>query len=532
MATVSNIPAPQEIQPVLVPAPEGAEFHRKLGNISRQSGVYFAGTIFTTLAGYLFKIYLARRLGAEALGLYALGMTIVGFLGLFNAVGLPTAAARFVAEYSARREFARLGGFLRGGLAVLSVGNLLLGAAVLMAGPWVAVHFYHAPALTPYFWAFALIMLFGVLTGFLGQVLAGYRDVTRRTIITHFIGTPANILVAILLISLGLGLRGYLVAQVATALLVLALLAVSVWRMTPAEARSGAALVPVERKVVTFSAVAFGIAGVDFLLSQADKIVLGSYVTAKQVGIYAVAMALVGFVPIALQSVNQIFSPVIAELHAVGNRPLLQQLYTTLTKWIIILSIPLALTLAAFARPLMGIFGSAFQSGAAVLVIGATGQLVNCAVGSVGFLLLMSGHQMSMVKIQAVNAALMVGLSFLLIPRMGMTGAALASAITVATTNLWSLAAVRRKLKLFPYDAGYFKLALPTLLCGAILVALSHGIAGVHSAWKITGLGLVCAYVTFLGTLFISGLDRLDRQILQVVWARIRPARSGDGVGD
>src|SRR5260221_9427779 len=99
-------------------------------------------------------------------------MTIVGFLGLFNAVGLPRAAARFVAEYSTRGEFVRLGGFLRGGLALLSVGNLLLGAAVLIAGPWGGGHFFHAPALRSYFWAFSLIMLFGALTTFFGQVIA------------------------------------------------------------------------------------------------------------------------------------------------------------------------------------------------------------------------------------------------------------------------------------------------------------------------------------------------------------------------
>ena len=531
MATATNIPAAQETTPVLVPTQQrGNEFHRRIGSISRQSGVYFAGTILTAATGYLFKIYLARKLGAEALGLYALGMSIVGFLGLFNAVGLPTAAARFVAEYSTREEFARLGAFLRGGLALLSVGNLLLGGVVLVAGPWVAVHFYHAPALRSYFWAFALLMLFGVLTNFLGQVMAGYRDVARRTIITHFIGTPANIMVAVLLISLGFGLGGYMVAQVASAMLVLALLTVSVWRMTPVKARAAGALVPVEKRVVAFSAAAFGIAGVDFALSQTDKIVLGYYLAPKQVGIYAVAMALVGFVPIALQSVNQIFSPIIAELHAGGNRLLLQRLYATLTKWIMILTIPLALTIVIFARPLMGIFGAGFQSGAAVLAIGATGQIINCAVGSVGFLLMMSGHQIEMIKIQAVNAVLMIGLSLFLVPRLGMTGAALASAITVATTNIWSLAVVRRRLKLFPYDAGYLKLAVPALLSTGLLVFMSQVLAGAHSPWKMAALALVGAYGSFLGTLFVFGLDGEDRQIAQMVWARITQKVRRNGV--
>ncbi len=131
MSAATHIPVVEESKPELVPELAVGEFHRRIGQISRQSGVYFAGTIFTAAAGYFFKIYLARRLGAEALGLYALGMSMVGFLGLFNAVGLPTAAARFVAEYSARREFARLGGFLRrqpglalGGQSVAGGGGL------------------------------------------------------------------------------------------------------------------------------------------------------------------------------------------------------------------------------------------------------------------------------------------------------------------------------------------------------------------------------------------------------------------------
>jgi hypothetical protein len=40
-----------------------------VGHISRQAGVFFAGTMFTAVAGYLFKVYRACTLGAEALGI-------------------------------------------------------------------------------------------------------------------------------------------------------------------------------------------------------------------------------------------------------------------------------------------------------------------------------------------------------------------------------------------------------------------------------------------------------------------------------
>jgi len=77
-------------------------------------GGLLRGTLFTAVAGYLFKIYLARVLGADALGMYALGMTIVGFFGLFNGLGLPQAAVRFVAAYSATEHGSACMGFFAG----------------------------------------------------------------------------------------------------------------------------------------------------------------------------------------------------------------------------------------------------------------------------------------------------------------------------------------------------------------------------------------------------------------------------------
>ena len=520
MSAIAELAPSTERDPQQAQSRETAEFRSRMGSISRQSAVYFAGTLVTTAAGYFFRIYLARTLGAEALGLYALGMSIVGLLSLFNAFGLPSAAARFVAGYCGKHEYAHLASFLRGSVALLAAGNLLLGAVLIIAGPWIAIHFYHAPALAAYFWPFALIMLFGVFNSFLGQVMAGYQDVARRTLITHFIGTPANMLFAVGLISLGFGLAGYLTAQVISAFIVLALLAIYVFRMTPPEARHSAVSARIEKEVVAFSAAAFAIAGVEFVLSQADKIVLGYYLSATQVGIYAVAMALVGFVPVALQSVNQIFSPGIAELHATGNHLLLQRLYTTLTKWILAFTIPLGLTIIIFARPLMGIFGPAFQAGATVLVIGTVGQLVNCAVGSVGYLLLMAGHQNQMVKIQAVNAALMITLSILLVPRFGIRGAACAAAVAVAVTNLWSLRAVYQRLQLFPYDSSYLKLLLPGIL-SAMVVAMLRFSLHAYSAFLVAAVGLFCAYAVFLASFVSFGLDPDDRRLAQAAWGKI-----------
>ncbi len=502
-----------------------AEFRRRVKSISRHSTVYFAGTLFTAVSGYFFKIYLARTLGAEALGIYALGISIVGVIGLFNAVGLPTAGAKFVSEYSSRGDYVRLGAFLRGALSLLGFGNIVLGAVLLVAMPSIAVRFYHTPALASYSWSFAAIMLLGVLNTFLGQCMAGFSAVAQRTVITHFMGTSATILLAVVLISLHFGLGGYLVAQVASATLILGCLVYSVWKLTPPRARTTGGLGHMEKRVVAFSATTFGIAMVHFVLAQADKITLGYYLNVRQVGIYAVSIAVAGFVPIALTSVNQIFSPMIAELHSAGNHQMLQLLYAWLTKWVLVFTIPLAAAIIIFAGPVMTAFGGDFRSGAAVLAVCAIAQVVNCGAGSVGFLLLMSGNQLSLMKIQAVNAILMVALNILLVPRLGILGAALGLSASIVGTNVWCLAEVRKRLHLFPYNRSYAKVVLSAIVTTLALVLQRNFLP--HATWRAAGFALPLAYMVFLGAMFVVGFDAEDRMLARLAWSKIWGANNG-----
>lgn len=501
---------------------EMRDFRLHMGRISRQSLVFFAGTIFTAAAGYFFKVYLARVLGAEALGIYALGMTIIGLLGVFNGLGLPQAAVRFVSAYSATGSFDLLRGFLARGAGLLLLSNLLVVGAVLLAGPWIAVRFYHTPALKAYLGLFALIVFFGAVTTFLGQVLAGYKDVTRRTVIINFVGIPLTMILAIVAIPRGMGLWGYIWAQVASAIVVCILLGVSVWRLTPTPARAlFAHLPPLEKQVVSFSGAALGVGFLEFAMGQTDKVLIGFYLSARALGIYAVAAAMVAFVPIVLQSVNQIFSPTIADLYARRQMQLLERIFQTLTKWILASTIPLAVAIIVFAPSLMGIFGRDFEAGWPILVIGTLGQLVNCGVGSVGYMLLMSGNQKRLIQVQGTAAVVMLLLGLLIIPLWGITGAALAAALTNIVTNVLCLRAVRRVLRLSPFTKSYFRLFLPT--CGTALGVLlwREALTGFRPSIVIS-TGFLFAYAIFLGLAWAHGLTSDDRLIATAVWTRMR----------
>jgi O-antigen/teichoic acid export membrane protein len=525
--------APQELTPFAMKhvesstpsaTPDKSAFKREMGRISRNSGIVFAGTLFTAAFGYVFKVYLARVLGAESLGIYALGMTLVGFLSIVNALGFPDSAVRFVAVYMVSERFAALRSLLWNGAWTLLASNLVFAAILLQIGPWVATRYYHTPQLAHYLPLFTLIMVTGTLTAFFGNVLAGYKEVGRRTVIARFVASLVTMVFTILLISRGTALSGYLMAQIISALVVLILLLAQVRRFTPVEARSLDVTKPwIEPEVWSFSAAMVGASLMVFIMGQTDRIALGYYRSARDVGIYTVAAALVAYEPIVLNSVNQIFAPVIADLHTRGDHVLLGRLFQTLTKWTLGLTFPLGMVMILFARPIMRLFGHDFESGWLILVVGTCGQLVNCGVGSVGCLLFMSGNQHRLIRVQAAMAVVMVTLSILLIPRWGAWGAAVAAAVTNSGVNAWNLLEVKSALKLSPYNRSYLKLLPPILIALLIILVMSRAPIFMKG-WLMILAALGLGYGTFAAAILVIGLDADDRLVANAVWMRLRGA--------
>jgi O-antigen/teichoic acid export membrane protein len=507
------------------------EFKRNMGQISRQSSVFFAGTLFTMAAGYLVKVYVARVLGAEQLGLYALGMTIVSLTQLVASVGLQGAAARYIAVYKATGKLNDLRGFLTRSVTIVVCLNLIFSAGFVVWGRWIAHSLYHAPGLEPYLPLFAALTILGSLNVFYCQVLAGFKDVAKRTIITNFIGSPVVMVLTVVLLALGAQMWGYLAAQIISSAIVVLLLVMVAWKLTPRAARfSWAPLPPSDPEIRAFAAAAFGMSALDFLVSQADKIMLGLYLNPSLVGIYVLASTLSAFIPIILQSVNQIFAPIIADLHAQNRRDVLERLFQTLTKWVVALTIPLAFAVIAFARPLMRIFGPGFEPGWTVLVIAALGQLVNCGVGSVGYLLLMSGNQRRLIKVQFTMAGITILANILLIPALGIIGAAIVSAGVNVCGNVWNLSEVRKALQISPYNAGYFALLLPTIGTAVTLSILRFWTGLVIHPWLAIMAALVLSYVVFGGLALRYALDADDRMIARSAWLQLRGGMQRIGV--
>ena len=94
---------------------------------------------------------------------------------------------------------------------------------------------------------------------------------------------------------------------------------------------------------------------------------------------------------------------------------------------------------------LLGIFGNEFIVGKTALLILLFGQIINILCGSVGYILMMTNKQEILRNIIIFSAFLNIILNILLIPKYGINGAAISSAISVAVWNIYSLIYIYRK---------------------------------------------------------------------------------------
>jgi len=147
-----------------------------------------------------------------------------------------------------------------------------------------------------------------------------------------------------------------------------------------------------------------------------------------------------------LIAVNLVVAPRFAALHREGDMAGLESLAILSVKLIGVLALPVIGVMLIFPSWLMELFGEDFASGALLLQILAVGQFINAITGSVGYLLMMSGHERDMRNVTVISGSTALILTWLLTIGFGATGNAVGTAIAVATQNLLAVYFVKKRL--------------------------------------------------------------------------------------
>jgi O-antigen/teichoic acid export membrane protein len=150
-----------------------------------------------------------------------------------------------------------------------------------------------------------------------------------------------------------------------------------------------------------------------------------------------------------------VLGPHFARLHAAGQTAELQALASWSARIVFVAALPVAAAFVVAGGPILAaVFGPGFERGAPALAILAFGQWVGVGAGSGGLLLNMCGRERDTARGLGIAAAANVALNAVLVPRLGLVGAAIATATTLVGWRalLWRQA--RRRLGVDPSILG------------------------------------------------------------------------------
>lgn len=497
---------------------DNAEFAGVVRELGRGGQTAILYGLVGQIIRLVMQILLGRVLGAQLFGLYTLGRSVIEVLSRLGLLGLQNGVVHFLAIFQGERDHAQIRGTILTALVLVIGCGGLTGFGLWLASDWAAAALFDKPDLAPVLRGFAMAIPAYSTLLLLTACARGLRHIGYYSGMTHMV-QPLLILAFVAGgFAIGLKLNGVLWAFGISNALSCGLMFLGLRRIFPSllSLREGfqfasSRILPYSIKVV-FKDIS------NRILLHLDRLMLGAFGVASDLGIYGVSAFIGSRIDFFLRMFNGIFAPMISDLYNQGKRDEMARIFQTVTKWTLLLTLPVFFTFIFLGHTLLELFGREFQAGWPTLVVLSLGSLVNISVGPAGFMLIMTGRPELELFNSWISGAMNIALNLWLIPAYGALGAALATATTVATLNLIRVSEVYYIHHCHPFRFGTLKVLAAFLLSGGAMWQLAHiyqfGLGG-----KLACMGGFLAI--YLGLLFAFGWDDEDQLVLHRLKRRL-----------
>ena len=403
----------------------------------------FISIATASLAHFLLRIILGRELGADGLGVYTLAFTIY-LLGMqFAAFGIGSALTKFVAEFIEDRP--AINNYVSSGMTSSIITGALMGIAIFLLAPFLAISVFHTPELESMIRLTALAYPFIAIQKAVLGTLNGFRRM--RSYAYLYIAQNVTVVIAsIVLVNVfHMGDMGAVIGLVGPTIVVSA---ACPWLIRDCLKLNGCQWNVTALRATT----AFGFYivlgnSIGYLSGQVDSILIGYFLNPAEVGIYAVSLLFVQTLTLIPNAVQSVTTPITATLYGKGDiEGVSRVFYSTLRKSLII-SIGISVLLAICGPFFIALlFSSEFSPAYIPLLILLPGYAIGASFGAVGATFGSIGKVKIPYRISLIEGIMNVALNLLLIPIFGINGAALATSVTMLVGFVISMKAIQRYL--------------------------------------------------------------------------------------
>ena len=480
------------------------------------AGVSLLGGVTGKGLFFLSQIIIARILGVEGFGLYALGFAIVKISDIIARLGINVGGMRFISLYNTDSP-QNLKGTVITALIITLVNAVIIAVILYVFSERIAYLIFHNPEMVNALKLFSYSIPFVTTMTVLSSLLQGFHTMKYTVYTRDTIQPIANIMFIIIFYFMNLKLSGIIYAFIFSHFISILFACYYLNYMFPPIKEPTVRPVYEIRQLISYSFPLLFVGVLHYLIAWTDTLMLGYLSSGKDVGIYRAAFQIPYVMTVFLMAANSIYAPLAADLYQKGEMERLSFILKGITRWVTFVTVPIFIFLQFSAKEVMAIFGNEYiETGYIVLIILSLGQLINCITGSVGYTLTMTGNQ----KIELINSILLglvsIILNFWLIPKYGALGAAIASCSSMCLINMIRVLEIYWIFKINSLSKETYMVIFPMIL-SIIIMTFAHGLFSGNMKLAINILVIIGNFVFY----FKMSLSNADEFIKDTIRSKL-----------
>jgi O-antigen/teichoic acid export membrane protein len=471
-----------------------------------QPHLIFRNTVALALAKLMEKganavlsFFVARYLGASALGVYSAALVFLALISLSAEMGSNTFLVREIA-----RDRARTGAYVvHFGIITVSLSFAVMAVALV-----IVPHLGYSAELT----ASLYVIIFSTIPAVLRIIQEAVFLAHQRAafiVWSTFGGAILNAGGSLVLLHRGHGIVSivvvYAVVQYVITLFYFGFLNRYICRLRWRFNLQFAWTLISQVKAFTASSILGG------LLARPEILILSLFRSDAQIGFYSAALRVVDLWSVIPETYMKNVFPVLSHAY-VTDRPRCQVILDKSIKYLLVISLPLMFGILAVARPVIHLlYGPGFEPAIPVLRVLACCIPLSFLFEFLWRVLAARDQQQLMLRAQIILAAVRLMGGYLLIGWLGSIGAAISAASFVAGLDLlMGLYARRDGTRLHIFRAGW-RLSLAALGMGAVAAVLVSR----SELWLVAATAGVLYTIMLI---LLKALSREDLALFRRIW--------------
>lgn len=480
----------------------------------------WAGLAVSIGIGFFMMPFLVHRLGDTIYGVWTLVVSLVGYGNLLD-FGVRTAVVKFVSQHLAVDDRERLCGLFSTTLALYSVIGIIVLALAALTASFLPYLFHIPHEIAEEAQLTVIIVGISLALKFPGSVFDGFLSGLQRYDVTNAIMILFSLIRAFLIVFLvteGGRLLALAAAMLFCDVLTVVLTAFICMRLLPwlsvGRRHLNRAFV---KDVYIFGLWSSLIMVSGRVIHDSDSIFIGMFFPAAAITHFAVASALVRYLRQLAYGFGGVFTPAASDLEARDDRERLRRLVIFGTRYALTVVLGAAMSIAVFGGEFLSLWMGAeyaTESGKVLLVLVVSQAAYIGQAPTVSVLFGLNRHR-QLAFLHLGEAFVKVALSLMLLPSLGILGAAVGTAIPQLAASVVLVAIGARLAAVSP--GRYLREALfaPTacaLVTGALVFVMRTVFPPI--SWSLFVLEVLAALVFYAVMAFRFCIDAPRRSMV------------------